>query len=77
MLTSADGISVAVFQDDGDIVAPTADSQFGNNGTSADTLGLTLEQLLAAATDPRLDLPDPAALADPKDQSVGAAVGTQ
>jgi hypothetical protein len=56
--TSPGAISVAVFQDDGDIVALTADTSFGNNGTSTDTLGLTVEQLLAAAADARLDLPD-------------------
>lgn len=55
--TSPGAISVAVFQDDGDIVALTADTSFGNNGTSTDTLGLTVEQLLAAAADARLDLP--------------------
>jgi hypothetical protein len=57
VLTSPGAISIAVFQDDGDIVALTADTSFGNNGTSTDTLGLTVEQLLAAAADARLDLP--------------------
>ena len=56
--TSSTRISVAVFQDDGDIVALTADTSFGNNGTSTSTLGLTVEQLLTAAADPRLDLPN-------------------
>ena len=58
VLTSGGRISVAVFQDDGDIVALTADTSFGNNGTSTSALGLTVDQLLAAAADPRLDLPD-------------------
>lgn len=57
VLSSPGRISVAVFQDDGDIVALTADTSFGNNGTSTRDLGLTIEQLLAAAADPRLDLP--------------------
>jgi hypothetical protein len=71
VLSSPGRISVAVFQDDGDIVVLTADTSFGNNGTSTDTLGLTVAQLLAAAADPRLDLP-----ADVAGQSTGA-VGTQ
>jgi hypothetical protein len=58
VLTSPGSISVAVFQDDGDIVALTADTSFGNNGTSTSSLGLTVDQLLTAAADPRLDLPD-------------------
>lgn len=58
VLTSPGSISVAVFQDDGDIVALTADTSFGNNGTSTNSLGLTVDQLLTAAADPRLDLPD-------------------
>jgi len=70
VLTSPGRISVAVFQDDGDIVALTADTSFGNNGTTTSSLGLTVDQLLAAAADPRLDLPGPA------DQLLGA-VGTQ
>jgi hypothetical protein len=57
VLTGNDTISVAVFQDDGDIVALTADTSFGNNGTSTRSLGLTVDQLLAAAADPRFDLP--------------------
>jgi len=70
VLSSPGRISVAVFQDDGDIVALTADTSFGNNGTTTSSLGLTVDQLLAAAADPRLDLPGPA------DQLLGA-VGTQ
>ncbi|MGY2874275.1 hypothetical protein ACVW00_001465 [Marmoricola sp. URHA0025 HA25] len=62
VLTSAGRISVAVFQDDGDIVALTADTSFGNNGTSTRTLDLTVDQLLAAAADPRLDLPGPSGI---------------
>ena len=60
VLTSPGKISVAVFQDDGDIVALTADRSFGNNGTSTNALGLTVEQLLTAAADPRLDAPNQA-----------------
>ena len=70
VLTGDGTISVAVFQDDGDIVALTADTSFGNNGTSTRSLGLTVDQLLSAAADPRLDLPDQPG------QSSGA-VGTQ
>lgn len=58
VLNQPGSISVAVFQDDGDIVALTADTSFGNNGTSTKTLGLTVDQLLTAAADPRLDAPD-------------------
>jgi hypothetical protein len=58
VLTSPGAISVAVFQDDGDVVALTADTSFGNNGTSTKELGLAVNQLLAAAADPRFDLPD-------------------
>ncbi len=40
LVLSAPGkISVAVFQDDGDIVALTADTSFGNNGTSTHSAG--------------------------------------
>jgi hypothetical protein len=70
VLSKPGSISVAVFQDDGDIVALTADTSFGNNGTSTTTLGLTVDQLLTAAADARLNLPDPSV------QSSGA-VGTQ
>lgn len=70
VLSSPGRISVAVFQDDGDIVALTADTSFGNNGTSTAALGLTVDQLLTAAADPRLDLPEQA------DQSADE-VGTQ
>jgi hypothetical protein len=57
--TSPGAISVAAFQDDGDIVAVTASTSFGNNGTSTADLGVTVDQLVAAAADPRLDVPDP------------------
>lgn len=57
-------ISVAVFQDDGHVVALTADTVFGNNGTSTSSLGVTTDELLAAAVDPRFDLPAAALLAD-------------
>jgi hypothetical protein len=73
--TSGGRISVAVFQDDGDIVALTADTSFGNNGTSTGSLGLTVEQLLAAAADPRFDLPDGLDLPGPPDE-VGQSAGT-
>lgn len=56
--TSPGLISVAAFQDDGDIVALTADESFGNDGTSTSALGLTVHQVVQAAADPRLDLTD-------------------
>jgi hypothetical protein len=72
VLSSGAKISVAVFQDDGDIVALTADTSFGNNGTSTGSLGLTVDQLLAAAADPRLDLP-----ARTRADQLDGLVGTQ
>jgi hypothetical protein len=48
---------VSVRHDDGTVVTLIARTSFGNNGTSAPTLGLTQQQLLAAAADPRLQLP--------------------
>lgn len=57
VLASPGRISVAVFQEDGDVVALTADTSFGNNGTSTRSLGLSVDQLLAAAADPRLEAP--------------------
>ena len=57
VLTTGDRLSVAVFQDDGDIVALTADTSFGNNGTTTASLGLGVDQLLVAAADARLDAP--------------------
>ncbi|MGH3496826.1 MAG: hypothetical protein ACRDP1_05105 [Nocardioidaceae bacterium] len=50
---------MAVFQEGGDIVVLDADVSFGNNGTSTSSLRLTVDQLLAAASDPKLDLPNP------------------
>ncbi|RNM13848.1 hypothetical protein [Nocardioides pocheonensis] len=57
VLRSGTAISVAVFQEDGDVVALTADTSFGNNGTSTQSLGLSVDELLAAAADPRLQAP--------------------
>ncbi|MGI8522204.1 MAG: hypothetical protein ACR2K3_02695 [Nocardioides sp.] len=57
--------TVVVVRNDGTAVQLTASSEFGNNGTSIAATGLTVEQLLAAAADPRLTLPDPVPLGEP------------
>jgi hypothetical protein len=57
-LVDGDDISVAVEHDDGQVVELDASDSFGNMGTSVATTGLTTQQLLAAAADPRLYLPD-------------------
>jgi hypothetical protein len=51
-------IAVAVEHDDGQVVEVDASRTFGNNGTSIPSTGLTAQQLLEAAADPRLTLPD-------------------
>lgn len=48
---------VAVEHDDGQVVMLLATPQFGNNGTSISSTGLTVQQLLDTAADPRLQLP--------------------
>ncbi len=58
-LTDGADLYVAVEHDDGQVVMLIASPSFGNNGTSIPTTGLTVPQLLAAAADPRLALPDP------------------
>ena len=50
---------VSVRQADGTVVTLIASDAFGNNGTSTSDLGLTQQQLLEAAADPRLQAPDP------------------
>ena len=59
VLTDGSDLYVAVEHDDGQVVMLIASPSFGNNGTSIPTTGLTVPQLLAAAADPRLALPDP------------------
>ena len=59
VLTDGSDLYVAVEHDDGEVVMLIASPSFGNNGTSIPTTGLTVPQLLAAAADPRLALPDP------------------
>lgn len=48
---------VSVRHHDGTVVTLIASTGFGNNGTSTGELGLTQDQLLAAAADPRLVMP--------------------
>lgn len=55
--TKGDDLVVSVRHRDGTVVNLVASTSFGNNGTSTATLGLTQQQLLAAAADPRLRLP--------------------
>jgi hypothetical protein len=50
-------IWVAVEHDDGQVVMLVASPEFGNNGTSIPSTGLTTHQLLDAAADPRLVIP--------------------
>ncbi len=54
----ADGVLVVSLKhDDGTIVTLLAATSFGNNGSTTDTLGLTVADLLEAAADPRLSNP--------------------
>lgn len=55
--TMGDDLVVSVRHADGTVVTLIASTSFGNNGTSTPALGLTQHQLLAAAADPRLQLP--------------------
>jgi hypothetical protein len=55
--TAGDDLVVSVQHDDGTVVSLIASTSFGNNGTSTASLGLTQQQLLEAAADPRLVLP--------------------
>lgn len=55
--TAGDDLVVAVQHPDGTVVTLIASTGFGNNGTSTASLGLTQDQLLAAAADERLQLP--------------------
>ncbi len=59
VLTDGSDLYVAVQHDDGQVAMLIASPSFGNNGTSIPTTGFTVPQLLAAAADPRLALPDP------------------
>lgn len=63
--SDATSTTVVVVRDDGTAVQLTATSEFGNNGTSIAATGLTIEQLLKAAADPRLVLPDPVPVGEP------------
>jgi len=55
--TSGSDLVVSARHDDGTVVTLIASTEFGNNGTSTNGLGLTQDQLLEAAADPRLQLP--------------------
>ncbi|HET7430463.1 MAG TPA: hypothetical protein VFJ89_03070 [Nocardioides sp.] len=55
--TAGSDLVVSVRHDDGTVVTLIASTAFGNNGTSTASLGLTQQQLLGAAADPRLRLP--------------------
>jgi hypothetical protein len=55
--TTGDDLVVSVEHSDGTVVTLIASTGFGNNGTSTASLGLTQDQLLAAASDERLTLP--------------------
>lgn len=57
VLVDGSDIWVAVQHADGEVVMLLASPSFGNNGTSTASLGLTQDQLLAAAADERLKLP--------------------
>lgn len=59
VLVDGTDLWVAVEHDDGEVVMLLASAEFGNNGTSIATTGLTVPQLLDAAADPRLVLPSP------------------
>jgi hypothetical protein len=55
--TDGSDLLVSVRHEDGTVVSLYASTSFGNNGTSTDALGLTQDDLLDAATDPRLRFP--------------------
>jgi hypothetical protein len=55
--TAGPDLVVSVRHDDGTVVTLIAGTEFGNNGTSTPSLGLTQHQLLDAAADSRLQLP--------------------
>jgi hypothetical protein len=59
VLVDGGDLWVAVEHDDGEVVMLYASASFGNNGTSIAATGLTAPQLLDAAADPRLALPNP------------------
>jgi hypothetical protein len=49
---------VSVEHDNGQVVTVTASATFGNNHTSIPSTGLTVQDLLPAAADPRVTMPD-------------------
>jgi hypothetical protein len=55
-----DGVDlyVSVEHDNGQVVTVTASATFGNNHTSIPSTGLTVQDLLPAAADPRVTMPD-------------------
>ena len=55
--TDGSDLLVSVRREDGTVVSLYASTSFGNNGTSTETLGLTEQDLLRAAADPRLRFP--------------------
>ncbi len=56
--TDGSDLLVSVRHEDGTVVSLYATTSFGNNGTATDALRLTTEDLLDAAADRRLRLPD-------------------
>jgi hypothetical protein len=57
VLVDGGDVWVAVEHSDGQVVMLVATPEFGNNGTSIPATGLTSQQLLNAAADPKLQLP--------------------
>jgi hypothetical protein len=58
VLVDGQDLYVSVQHADGQVVTVTASATYGNNHTSITTTGLTENELLAAAADPRLTIPD-------------------
>ena len=57
VLVDGDDLYVSVEHGNGQVVTVTAFATYGNNHTSIPTTGLTVQDLLPAAADPRLRLP--------------------